>query len=97
MATFKWLAQGAEAGDSLFVHYSGHGGKCPSNPANGGPRGAQKGSRSGQKQAKVGGMATFKWAQATLPNSRIFLSLTQTEPAGAERKLAMRGWGAQAK
>mmetsp|Transcript_5934 Transcript_5934/g.10274 ORF Transcript_5934/g.10274 Transcript_5934/m.10274 type:complete len:342 (-) Transcript_5934:249-1274(-) len=27
MAAFKWLGDGARAGDSLFVHYSGHGGQ----------------------------------------------------------------------
>lgn len=25
---FKWLVKGAAAGDSLFLHYSGHGGVC---------------------------------------------------------------------
>ena len=28
MAAFKWMGDGAKAGDSLFVHYSGHGGEC---------------------------------------------------------------------
>ena len=27
MESFRWLSEGAEAGDSLFVHYSGHGGE----------------------------------------------------------------------
>jgi len=27
LAGFKWLTQGAEAGDELFLHYSGHGGQ----------------------------------------------------------------------
>lgn len=26
LAAFQWLVQGAKSGDSLFVHYSGHGG-----------------------------------------------------------------------
>lgn len=29
LAAFKWLVQGAQAGDSLFLHYSGHGGQLP--------------------------------------------------------------------
>ena len=27
LAAFQWLVDGAKAGDSLFMHYSGHGGR----------------------------------------------------------------------